>query len=208
MNSIARSCQNINGARLADRATVEAMRVIGGKYRRRQLLSPESSGTRPMLDRMRETLFNILQFEMEGVVFADLYAGTGAVGIEALSRGAKKAFFVEQNRDAARGIAANLQLLGAEADAVVIQSSAKDALPRIDADTWFVGPPYADHEAYTSTITALAAKGAKLVIAQHAKRHDLPEAFGPLTRVRTVQIGSSALTFYRSEPATADDGGA
>lgn len=161
-----------------------------------------------MLDRMRETLFNILQFEMEGVVFADLYAGTGAVGIEALSRGAQKAFFVEQNRDAARGIAANLELLGAQADAVVIQSSAQDALPRIDADIWFVGPPYADHEAYSSTLTALAAKGAKLVIAQHAKRHDLPGAFGRLTRFRTVQVGSSALTFYRTEPAPGDGVGA
>ena len=157
-----------------------------------------------MLDRMRETLFNILQFEMEGVVFADLYAGTGAVGIEALSRGAKQAFFVEQNRDAARGIAANLRLLGAEADAVVIQSSAKDALPRIDADIWFVGPPYADHEAYASTLTALAGKDAKLVVAQHARRHDLPVSFGALTISRTVQIGSSALTFYRNEPAKDD----
>lgn len=161
-----------------------------------------------MLDRMRETLFNILQFEMEGVVFADLYAGTGAVGIEALSRGAKKAFFVEQNREAARGISANLQLLGAEADAVVIQSSVKDALPRIDADIWFVGPPYADHEAYASALAALAEKGAKLVIVQHAKRHDLPQALGGLTRFRTVQIGSNALTFYRGVPAADDGAGA
>jgi 16S rRNA (guanine(966)-N(2))-methyltransferase RsmD len=157
-----------------------------------------------MLDRMRETLFNILQFEMEGVVFADLYAGTGAVGIEALSRGARQALFVEQDRDAARGISANLQSLGAESDAVVIQASATDALPRIDADIWFVGPPYADHEAYSSTLAALAGKGAKLVIAQHAWRHKLPVGFEALTAFRTVRIGSSALTFYRSEPA-ADD---
>ena len=207
MNSIARSCQNINGALRADRATVEAMRVIGGKYRRRQLLSPESSGTRPMLDRMRETLFNILQFEMKGVVFADLYAGTGAVGIEALSRGAKQALFVEQNRAAARGISANLQSLGAESDAVVIQSSVKGALPRIDADIWFVGPPYADHEAYESTLAGLAEKGAKLVIAQHDRRHNLPANFGSLTAYRTVQTGSSALTFYRSEAPTDESAG-
>src|SRR5690606_11210632 len=129
---------------------------------------------------------------------------TGAVGIEALSRGARKAFFVEQNRDAARGISANLQTLGAEADAVVIQSSAKDALPRIDADIWFVGPPYADHEAYASTLAALAEKGVKLVVAQHAKGHELPESFGSLTVSRTVKIGSSALTFYRCESATGD----
>jgi 16S rRNA (guanine966-N2)-methyltransferase len=197
---MARSCQNISGARHADRATVGAMRVIGGKYRRRLLRAPESSGTRPMLDRMRESLFNILQFEMEGVVFADLYAGTGAVGIEALSRGAKQAFFVEQNRDAARGISANLQSLGAEAEAVVIQSSVKDALARIDADIWFVGPPYADHDAYVSTLTALAEKGAKLVIAQHDRRHELPASFGELTAFRTVPVGSSALTFYETAP--------
>lgn len=173
--------------------------MIGGKYRRRVLHSPESDETRPMLDRMRETLFNILQFEIEGVVFADLFAGTGAVGIEALSRGARQALFVEKSPAAAKVLSANLQLLGAEADALVVRSKVLDALPRLAADIWFVGPPYADKEAYLSTFAALAEKQAKLVVTQHGRKLDLPERFGNLNRYRVVPIGSSSLSFYRLE---------
>jgi 16S rRNA (guanine966-N2)-methyltransferase len=175
------------------------MRVIGGKYRRRILLSPESSKTRPMLDRMRETLFDIVQFDVAGVVFADLFAGTGAVGIEALSRGATKAIFVEQNGDAARVISANLQVVGAEADALVVRSPVLEALPRLEADIWFVGAPYPDHEAYLSTMAALAEKKLSMVIVQHDSKLDLAERFGTLTRYRTRKMGSNVLSFYRTE---------
>ena len=173
------------------------MRVIAGKYRRRQLRSLPGMETRPMLDRMRETLFNILQLEVPGKVFADLFSGTGAVGIEALSRGALQAYMVEANPQAIKVIEANLETLGATADAIVISSRVEAALPRIEADIWFLGPPYADHDAYHKTLHALAEKGAKLAIAQHDAKFELRENYEQLVRTRIVKAGSNALTFYR-----------
>ncbi len=163
-----------------------------------------------MLDRMRETLFNILQPEIEGAVFADLYAGTGAVGIEALSRGAKQAIFVEANRAAARVIAENLQTMGAERDGLLIQAAVAQALTRIaEADIWFLGPPYDAAEEYAATLASLSEKGARLVIAQHGKKPDLPAEVGLLRRVRVVKMGSNVLSFYRpalaAEPVAEED---
>src|SRR5262252_10849242 len=97
------------------------MRVIGGEFRSRLLKSLPGLDVRPTPDRLREALFNVLAPRIEGTVFADVYAGTGAVGIEALSRGAKRAIFVEQNRDAIGVIRANLKSLGIEARADVRQ---------------------------------------------------------------------------------------
>lgn len=181
------------------------MRVIAGLYRRRKLESLEGQQTRPMLDRIRETLFNILQLDVPGKVFADLYAGTGAVGIEALSRGASQAVFVEDNPKAVRVIESNLHALGADKGARVLMRPVEKALPDIDADIWFLGPPYPAVEEYAKTLTALAEKGVKLAIAQHARRQNLPEQVGPLTRIRVVRIGSNALSFYRPSPPTDED---
>lgn len=151
-----------------------------------------------MLDRVRETLFNILQTQIEGVVFVDLYSGTGAVGIEALSRGAKRAILIESGREAARVIEENLHAVGAERDALLIQTTVAQALPRIEeADIWFLGPPYDATEEYLSTLQALADKDAPLVIAQHHSRLVLPPEVGSLERRRIVKMGSNALSFYR-----------
>ncbi len=179
-------------------ATLLGMRIIAGKYRRRQLRSLEGKQTRPMLDRVRETLFNILQTQIEGAVFVDLYAGTGAVGIEALSRGAKQAVLVEANRAAARVIEENLRTLGAERDALLIQATVAQALGRIEqADIWFLGPPYDATGEYLSTLASLASKGVGLAIAQHGARLELPPQIGSLERVRVVKMGSNAISFYR-----------
>jgi 16S rRNA (guanine(966)-N(2))-methyltransferase RsmD len=175
------------------------MRVIAGKYRRRQLKSLPGKETRPMLDRMRETLFNILQLEVPGLVFADLFSGTGAVGIEALSRGARQAILVEANPAAVKVIEDNLRTLGAEADALVIPARVEAAIPRIEADIWFLGPPYADHDAYHKTLHALAERGATLAIAQHDAKFELRDHYEELKRVRVVKAGSNALSFYRKE---------
>ena len=152
-----------------------------------------------MLDRMRETLFNILQLEVPGVVFADLFSGTGAVGIEALSRGAREAILVEANPAAVKAIEENLRTLGAEADAMVIPARVEAAIPRIEADIWFLGPPYADHDAYHKTLHALAEKGAKLAIAQHDAKLELRDRYEGLVKARVVKAGSNALSFYRRE---------
>ena len=173
------------------------MRVIAGKYRRRLLRSLPGKETRPMLDRMRETLFNILQLEVPGKVFADLFSGTGAVGIEALSRGARQAILVESNPQAVKVIEENLRMLDASGDAIVIPARVDSAIPRIEADIWFLGPPYAAHDDYHKTLHALAEKGVKLAIAQHDAKLELRERYEQLERVRVVKIGSNALSFYR-----------
>lgn len=175
------------------------MRVIAGKYRRRLLESPEGVETRPMLDRMRETLFNILQMRVPGAVFADLFAGTGAVGIEALSRGARRAIFVEASPKAARVIGDNLEMLGARDDAELRISSVDRAIDSIEADIWFVGPPYPAHEEYAATLDALGAKSPSLVVAQHDARFDPGERHGGLARTRVVRMGKNALSFYEPD---------
>ena len=173
------------------------MRVIAGKYRRRLLRSLPGVETRPMLDRMRETLFNILQLEVPGVVFADLFAGTGAVGIEALSRGARQAVLVESNPKAVKVIEENLRTLGAEGDAIVVSARVEAALPRMEADIWFLGPPYGAHDDYHKTLHALAEKDALLAIAQHEAKFELRDHYGDLVKTRVVKIGSNALSFFR-----------
>jgi 16S rRNA (guanine(966)-N(2))-methyltransferase RsmD len=158
-----------------------------------------------MLDRMRESLFNILQGRIEGRVFADLYAGTGAVGIEALSRGARQAIFVEANAKAARVIEENLRMLGADSDARVRMADVGAALPTIEADVYFLGPPYAAREEYRKTLAALGERPCELVIAQHDAKLELPERVGRLERYRVHKMGANALSFFRE--AAPDDAG-
>ncbi len=171
------------------------MRVIAGKYRRRKLASLDGSATRPMPERMRETLFNILQGRIAGRAVADLFAGTGAVGIEALSRGAGRAVFVESNPKAAAVIRKNLASLGADAE--VLTAAVERVLPAIAADIYFVTPPYADARAYEDTLTALAEKDHETVAAQHARSLELAEAYGDMRKFRTVDVGSNRLSLYR-----------
>lgn len=173
------------------------MRVIAGKYRRRKLASLEGGATRPMPDRMRETLFNILQGRIAGRVVADLYAGTGAAGIEALSRGARRSVFVESNPRAAAVIRKNLAALGAEADAEVHAAPVERILPALAADIYFVTPPYADAQAYADTLTALAEKELDLAAVQHPRLMEPAEAWGGLRRFRAVDVGSNRLSLYR-----------
>lgn len=174
------------------------LRVIAGKYRRRRLESLEGQDTRPMLDRLRETLFNVIAGRIAGKAFVDLYAGTGAVGIEALSRGASSVVLVEQNPRAAEVIKRNLALVDAGSEARVVRSAATDALPQIEGDVYFLGPPYALHEEYENTLTALGASPLDLVIAQHARSHELSLHYGKLERVRVIRQGKNTLSFFES----------
>jgi len=179
------------------------MRVIGGHYRRRRLQSLPGVETRPMLDRLRETLFNVLQNEIADKVFADLYAGTGAVGIEALSRGAREAVFVENSPKAADVLHSNLQSLGLEQQAVVAVSAVKKALGRIEADIYFLGPPYRATKEYEQTLQQLGENPPELVIAQHGKQHGLRDRYGKLQRVRLIEQGGNCLSFFRPESGAA-----
>src|SRR6204780_1186382 len=110
------------------------MRVIGGTYRSRRLIAPRGLGTRPTSDRLRETLFNVLAPEIEGAVFADLYAGSGAVGIEALSRGASFVYFLENAAPALAAIRANLASLDIESGFRIEPRSVSAALDRLSEE--------------------------------------------------------------------------
>jgi len=185
------------------------LRIIAGKYRGRRLKSPPSLQTRPTSDRLRETLFNILAPRIEGSRFLDLCAGTGAVGIESLSRGAEHVTFVDQSRKMCALIEANLEALGIEDNEVAVISSdtmafltrqsKKSSAP---VDIIFFDPPYAsDYEEVLNLIAGarslLADNG--IVIVEHCKKKELGEAFGELRRYRVVKQGDSILSFYERE---------
>jgi 16S rRNA (guanine(966)-N(2))-methyltransferase RsmD len=153
---------------------------------------------RPTPDRLREALFNILAPRLEEKIFADLYAGTGAVGIEALSRGAARAIFVERKHAAVRLIHENLQSLGIEARAKVHEGRVTAILPRLEADIVFLDPPYPLENEYAAVLALLGEKPPQLVIAQRPPRVKLAEAYGALHRTRVLKQGDNELSFYEA----------
>lgn len=190
------------------------MRVIAGKYRSRPLRSLRGMDIRPTSDRLRETLFNVLTAgnaaALEGTVFLDLFAGTGAVGIEALSRGAKQVYFVESSPAAAEAIRCNLESLGIEVGFKLFHEKLPHAFWRMErahvaADVVFIDPPYRMQETYRETLRALAESpvlwAMSMVIAEHERKFDPGEEFGPLRRFRKLIQGSAALSFYRRASA-------
>lgn len=178
------------------------LRVIAGEFRSRRLKSPRGDDVRPTPDRLREALFNVLAPVIEGAVFVDAYAGSGAVGIEALSRGARRAVFIERNRTAAAILRENLAALKIEERAEVMVRKASAALAGIVADIAFIDPPYALEGEYDTALERLADTHIPLVIAQHASRFKLPERCGRLHRTRILRQGDNALSFFVSEPDT------
>jgi 16S rRNA (guanine966-N2)-methyltransferase len=172
------------------------MRVIAGEFRSRVLKSLPGLDVRPTPDRLRETLFDILAARVDGAVFADVYAGTGAVGIEALSRGAARAIFVEQNRAAVGVIRDNLRSLKIEARAVIRNARAASALEDIEADIFFVDPPYPLEKEYGRSLEILGRRAPRLVVVQHDKRLGLEDTYGRIARVRVVKQSDNKLSFY------------
>jgi len=184
------------------------MRVIAGKYRGRKLKSPPSIQTRPTSDRLRETLFNILAPRIEGSRFLDLCAGTGAVGIEALSRGAASVIFVDRSRTMSALVAANVDSLEVTGTKIeIVAAEASEFLRRHvkhQAEPFhiiFFDPPYAeDYEAVLGFIgehvaEILQADG--IVIVEHHKKNLLADQFQTLTRYRELSQGDSVLGFYQ-----------
>jgi 16S rRNA (guanine(966)-N(2))-methyltransferase RsmD len=182
------------------------MRVIAGKYRGRKLKSPPSIQTRPTSDRLREALFNILAPQMEGTRFLDLCAGTGAVGIEALSRGAARVFFVDRSRKMATLVAANVELLEVTDATEIATMEALEFLRRHSKhqaepfDIIFFDPPYA--EDYGDVLAFIGEHAAELlradgmVIVEHHKKKVLSDA-PRLERYRELKQGDSVLSFFR-----------
>jgi len=175
------------------------MRVIGGEFRSRSLRTLPGRALRPTPDRLRETLFDILAPRIAGTVFLDAYAGSGAVGIEALSRGAARAIFIESHRRTVSVIRENLKPLGLDERADVIFGKALPALARAAADIVFLDPPYELIGEYDGALRVLGERPPALAIAQHPIRLALKEAHGQLRRVRLLKQGDNALSFY--EPA-------
>ena len=186
------------------------MRVIAGQYRRRTLQSLPGLEIRPTADRLRETLFNVLcagdPAALAESTWLDLYAGTGAVGIEALSRGARMVYFVESSKAAAELIAGNLKSLGIVSGFQIVKAEAGKALRQLEAagsvaDFVFLDPPYSMQDEYAKTLTALAEskllRERSALIAEHEKRFDPGEASGQLQRYRKLVQGEAALRFYR-----------
>ena len=190
------------------------MRVIAGKYRSRPLRSLRGMDIRPTSDRLRETLFNVLTAgnpsALEGGVWLDLFAGTGAVGIEALSRGAKEVHFVENAAPAVQMIRTNLHNIGISKGFAVLQEDLPKALwrmerQRVAADVIFMDPPYRRKDVYAETLRALGTSSLiwamTVVIAEHENKFDPGEEFGVLRRVRVLRQGSTSLSFYRMKSA-------
>jgi 16S rRNA (guanine966-N2)-methyltransferase len=153
---------------------------------------------RPTPDRLREALFNVLAPRIEKTIFADIYAGTGAVGIEALSRGAARAVFVEANRSALAALRANLQSLDLKDRAQVLQARAMAALPTLGADIFFLDPPYRLEREYEAALDLLGARAPQLVAVQHDIRQQLGESYGGLHRVCELPQGDNVLSFYEA----------
>jgi 16S rRNA (guanine966-N2)-methyltransferase len=187
------------------------MRVIAGQFRSRRLQSLPGVELRPTSDRLRETLFDILTAgnpaALEGTVWIDLYAGTGAVGIEALSRGAAMVYFVESAPDAAELIRKNLISLGIRSAFQVLRQDAIRALQAwdksgIQANFVFMDPPYAMEAAYAQTLATLSNSTFLLpetiVMVEHQKKFDPGEQIAGLRRYRLLKQGDAALSFYRA----------
>jgi 16S rRNA (guanine966-N2)-methyltransferase len=178
------------------------VRVIAGEFRSRKLKTPDTEKTRPTPDRLRESLFSILTPYLEGCVFVDAYAGSGSMGIEALSRGAARVIFIERNKAAADVIRENLTSLGIMGRAKVVQGAtvaylAAQVGQNAETDLVFIDPPYALEDDYLTCLEILAGKEFAIALLQHAAKMTLPETVGALTKTRVVRQGDNSVSFYQ-----------
>lgn len=186
------------------------MRVIAGTLRRRTLEAPAGMATRPTSDRLRETLFNVLAPRIEGARFLDLYAGSGAVGIEAASRGAERIVMVEHGAAALKILRANLESLGlrgaVRVEVASVAAFLRNARPEsagLAFDIVFLDPPYDAKDEYVLALGLLGGDRSGLlardavVIAEHRRRDKLAERYSNLERTRVLEQGDAALSFYK-----------
>jgi 16S rRNA (guanine(966)-N(2))-methyltransferase RsmD len=192
------------------------MRIIAGSLRSRSLEAPPGLATRPTSDRLRETLFNVLAPRIEGAFFLDLYAGSGAVGMEALSRGAASVDFVEKAPSALKVLRGNLERLGLRAGFRIHAAAVRAFLGRAASagsmrergekreqyEVVFLDPPWDAASEYAATLGLLGgaaygllAAGA-LVVAEHRRKERIEERYGLLERTRLLEQGDAALSFY------------
>lgn len=179
------------------------MRIIAGAYKGRNLKSPPSMNVRPTSDRLRETLFNVIAPRIEDARFLDLCAGSGAVGIEALSRGASHATFVDRSRRSCTLIESNLELCRVPEDQQTIYcSEASEFLRQTTSGPWdiiYFDPPYKDD--YLKTLNRLSSSNLLsldgILIVEHHHKNTQPETIGDLVRTRVLKQGDSSLSFFQ-----------
>jgi 16S rRNA (guanine(966)-N(2))-methyltransferase RsmD len=189
------------------------MRIIAGQYRSRKLKSVPGTSVRPTPDRLREALFSVLAPRIAGTVFLDAYAGSGAVGLEALSRGARRIVLIERNAQAFAVLRENVALLQVGSEVTVLRGSATSHLRKRGAelkiDIAFIDPPYELAKEYADSLSILAEMRCPLVIAQHPTRLVMEERYGTLAKVRLLRQGDNSLSFYElniaNEPAASED---
>jgi 16S rRNA (guanine966-N2)-methyltransferase len=178
------------------------MRIISGKFKSRRLVGTPPAGIRPTSDKLRETLFNILGARVQGATFLDGCAGTGAVGIEAVSRGAAQVYFVDQSRKASQIIRQNLQSLKIEGGFKILEMDITRALNVVAErfDVAFVDPPYERNDLYAAILSRFGSSPILspdgLLIIEHSKRRQSPDVSGTLYKIRSLVQGDAALAFY------------
>lgn len=176
------------------------MRIITGSKRGKKLISLEGDQVRPTTDRVKESLFNILQFGIEGRSFLDLFAGSGQIGLEALSRGASRAVFVDSSRASVRVVLQNVEATGFADRAQVVTADFQSFLAgcRDKFDVAFLDPPYREgllETALPLTVSHMNSGG--VVVCEHPKEEALPETAEDFSKVKSYRYGKTALTVYR-----------
>ncbi len=182
------------------------MRVISGQFRGRRLKGPTGLELRPTSDRLKETLFNILGPEIRNSVFLDVFAGTGAIGLEGISRGAREVVFIEQSGEGCRLIRRNLELCGVAGGFRLLQDEAFAALRRLGhqgffSDVIFMDPPYRWKpyaDLLDTVFSTRLAREQTCVVIEHDRRAILPESGKGYRNARVVRQGDHHLTFYRA----------
>ena len=171
------------------------IRIIAGELKGRRLKTPKWDGLRPTSDKLRETLFNVIASRAAGARVLDYFAGTGAIGIEAISRGASNVTFVDSDPRALKLIAENLRHCGVQERYVIIRTP--QSLPAGSIDLAVLDPPYDEPDLTAAIASAehLIAPGGLLVL-EHARRRPAPEKVGRLRATRDLVSGDSALAFY------------
>ncbi|HWV39489.1 MAG TPA: 16S rRNA (guanine(966)-N(2))-methyltransferase RsmD [Vulgatibacter sp.] len=184
------------------------MRIVAGSAKGRRLAAPAGTGTRPTSDRIRESIFDILGQRFDGGAVLDLFAGSGAMGLEAISRGAERAVLVERGREAAAICEANAASLGFRDRVEVLRADAAGALRTLEGrgarfDLVFLDPPYA--EGPGPTLELLGASGllspCARVVAEHARRSPPGDSYATLVRTDLRTFGEPAVSFYEREGA-------
>ncbi len=182
------------------------MRIISGRFRGRRLKGPRGTDLRPTSDRLKESLFNIIGLSVSGSIVADIFAGTGAIGLEALSRNAEEVVFIESNREAAQLIRQNAALCGVASGYRILQADVFTSLRTLaregfTADIAFLDPPYhwGPYEDLIETLfsAGIAGSGSRVVV-EHHRKAALPESGPGFRLVRTVRQSDKCLSFYQA----------